>query len=351
MLLIGSDRNPDSCRGQQANLVIIDEAGFVEHLKYLIDSVIKPALMLTGGRIFIGTTPPKNEDHDFLGYLAQAEAKGAVVKKTIYDCPRLTPKQIADAMEDAGGDHTDSWKREYLVQIIRNKETTVLIEFDDKAMTDIVTPVPTVKNPFDKYVGMDLGFTDNTGLVFGYYDFVTGTVMIQREMLIEKENTSKIANKIKKLERDIWEAEPYRRTADSNNPQLIFDLSDLHKLVFCPDPRVGTKEQRINRVRLMIQNRQIRIDPSCINLITQMRFCKWKNAERASFVRTPQYGHFDLVDALIIMVSNIDFMRNPLPASYNIHVQANIPSQEERHTLQSLVSPKLAKIRRKNIWI
>lgn len=342
--LYGSDRNPDQGRGQEADLVIMDEAGFMNHLHYIISSVITPSLLITNGRILMATTPPKEEDHDFIRYMAQAEAEGWIVKRTIYDNERITAKQREEFKTEAGGEMSDAWQREYLCKLIRNKETSVLPEFDEGAQADIVTNGYVFNPLYDTYSGMDLGFVDNTGIVMGFFDFANGKMVIQREILFEKKNTSQIADSIKKMELKTWgDKEVFRRIADANNPQFIHDLADLHRLTFIPDPRYGTKEQRINKLRLMIQNRGLIIDPSCKHLISQLKYCRWKNSDRMTFDRTAEYGHFDLVDALVILINNIDYARNPCPVNYNIHIQANIPQQSQVRTadIQKLTSTKI----------
>jgi hypothetical protein len=295
----------------------------------------------------MASTPSKQEDHPFLNYLEKAEVTGSMIKKIVYDCPRITPKMIEEYMEEAGGEDSENWKREYLCQIVRSQELTVLPEFDEGARNEIIQTL--VRPPFvDRYVGMDLGFVDYTGVLFGYYNFVDGRIVIERELLVNRENTSIIAAKIGQLERAIWNGNPpFKRVSDTNNPQFIYDLSTLHGLQFGADPRVGTKEQRINKLRLLIQRREIVIDPSCKNLIAQMTYARWKNSERLTFDRSEAHGHYDLVDALIILVNNVVRGRNPVPVEYDVHSQYHLqrPAQPTS-PLINLVNPNLRKIRR-----
>jgi hypothetical protein len=347
ILLIGLDKDPDGPRGQEADLVIIDEAGFVNKLDYLIGSVFTPMLLMTNGRLLMATTPPKEEDHPFFGYWERAELNNSLIIRTIYDCPRITPKMIDEYMEEAGGESSENWQREYLCKRIRSQELTVIPEFTEIARSEIVQPVD---RPVyvDKYTSMDLGFVDYTGILFAFYDFVNARVVIEDEMLVNRENTSIIAARLREHEEKLWPGQsPYLRISDSNNPQFIHDLSSLHGFTFSPDPRVGSKEQRINKLRLMIQRRELVISPRCKNLIQQLQYCRWKTGERLTFQRSETHGHYDLVDALIILVNNIVCSRNPVPSNYNIQVQTHtFNAQPKNHPLTNLVNPAMRKIRR-----
>jgi hypothetical protein len=98
---------------------------------------------------------------------------------------------------------------------------------------------------------------------------------------------------------------------------------------------------------MMIQNRAIDIDPRCVNLIAQLKYVRWKTGERLVFDRSEAYGHYDLVDALIILVNTIDRYRNPLPEHYDIYTQNhNYKQRQEENQLQKLIPPAFRRIRR-----
>jgi hypothetical protein len=75
------------------------------------------------------------------------------------------------------------------------------------------------------------------------------------------------------------------------------------------------KLNAINQVKLMIKNEQILINPKCVNLINHLRHGKW-NKNRTDFARSSKYGHYDLLSALIYLIRNINFNRNPFPSGY-----------------------------------
>lgn len=336
ILLVGVDKDPDSVRGQEADLIIVDEAGFVNHLDYLVSSVLMPMLLTTNGQMILATTPPKQLDHPFIGFLAEAESNGTVIKKTIYANPRVTPKQIAEYMAEAGGENSPDWRREYLCEILQDAEMSVIPEFSS-VEKEIIYEIE--RPPWaDRYVSMDLGFTDDTGLTFGWWDFQNALLVIEDELVIQRETSRVIAAKIQDVEGRLWkDQEPYKRVADHNNPQLIFDLNSMHGLSFGLANKDIGKEPMINRLRLMIANKQVIIHPRCKNLIMQLRFARWKDAGKTTFVRSENFGHFDLVDALIMMANSLNRNRNPVPVNYDRHNQYVANVKRESHPLTKML--------------
>ncbi len=346
IFLIGVDKNPDGPRGQEGELIILDEAGFINNLDYLVSSVLLPMLMMTNGRILMGTTPPKSTDHPFLSFLAEAEKDGALVKRTIHDCPRVTPKMLAEYMDEAGGEDSADWRREYLCEILQDEERSVFPEFDEKAQTEIIQA--TLPQPWaDNYVGMDLGFTDFTAAIFAWWDFANARLVVEDELLVSRQNTAQIAAAITQIERRHWgDKKPYKRVADHNNPQLIYDLNSLHGVQFSPANKEAGKEPMINKVRLAIKARQIVINPRCTNLIAHIKYCRWKDKNRATFDRSERFGHFDFADALILLWNSVNRNHNPVPTSYQpdtYHYANGRPQQS--HPLQSLTGRKVIKNR------
>lgn len=346
ILLWGVDKNPDGPRGQEGQLLVLDEAGFIDHLDYLVSSVLVPMTMTTGGRILFGTTPPKQLDHPFIKFLAEAQTTGAFIKKTIYDNPRVTPKQIAEYMAEAGGENSPDWRREYLCEILQDAEMSVIPEFS-AVEKEIIREVE--RPPWaDRYVSMDLGFTDDTGLVFGWWDFQNAALIIEDELVVQRETSRVIAAKINDVEGRLWgDNIPYKRIADHNNPQLIYDLNSMHGVSFGLANKEIGKEPMINRLRLMVANKQIIIHPRCKNLIMQMRFARWKDAGKTTFVRSEQFGHFDLVDALIMMANSLNRNRNPVPVHYDRHTQYVQNVRKESHPLTKMMPTRTSKIIRR----
>ena len=113
--LVGLDMKPNGLRGNTIDLIILDEAAFINNLRYLYDSVIVPATIHRPNcKIVLITTPPISPDHDFVEFYQKAEQQGTSVKYTIYDNPMLAKERIDGLCKEAGGEKSSTWKREYL---------------------------------------------------------------------------------------------------------------------------------------------------------------------------------------------------------------------------------------------
>lgn len=333
--LAGTDNgNYMKLRGSNCHLALIDEAGFCTDLKHIINYILIPTTTLTKGRIILASTTPPDPAHDFVTtYMQQAEQKGTFIKRTILDAienskyepaPRFTPdilNEIVQSLELEGGAESDSFRTEYLCQLIHNSDMAVVPEFTPELEKEIVMPWRTP--PFcDRYVSMDIGFQDMTAILFGYYDFMNGVLVIQDEIVLKgKEVTAdKVNILIRQKEDQLWTSPvtgefqaPYKRVSDNN---LIFlnDLAITHNLVFTPTDK-HQKDAYINKMRTMISSNRIIIDPKCVVTVSHLKNATWDKT-RKTFKRSSDSGHFDTIDALAYMVRNLDENKNPYPANF-----------------------------------
>ena len=179
--------NIETLRGGSSHLCIVDEGQDVSDLHNAIKSVLGPTTTTTRGKILIAGTPPRDPEHHFLDYVEMCDAKGILKVKTIYDNPRLTKEDIEQQIEISGGVNSEEFQREYMCKIFKSKTNTVIPEFDEEKIPQIVQEWK--KPPFyDSYVGMDLGFRDMTVVLFAYYDFLRDKVVTERELVKHGEN-------------------------------------------------------------------------------------------------------------------------------------------------------------------
>jgi hypothetical protein len=193
----------------------------------------------------------------------------------------------------------------------------VVPEFNDRAEPKlVVSSFPPLKYQPIRYVSLDVGFVDNSGAVFGYYDFHRAKVCILREYLSKGSTTDEIAQGIRGVERDLkWNmipADKLRRYSDVDL-RLIADLQKLYNMKFRKTEK-DNKEATINLLRTLMRDEQIEIHKSCVNLIQQLKYGTWKTSSSGKrvFARSDQLGHLDLVDALIYLIRNIDRRNNPI---------------------------------------
>lgn len=329
--MAGSDnKNYNRLRGQKASAVFVDEAGFCSDLDDVVQSVLLPTVMYTGGRIVLASTPAEDSDHPFLGFVERADLKGLLTKKTIDDNPLLTEAMKKAIEEEYGGRSNPRFRREMLCENIREASRTVIPEFTQELAARIVKEMPVPPHK-DNYVSMDVGGKDLTGVLFGYYDFRADKIIIQDEIaqdFAEEGKTIKtLAEAIDKKEQELWTnvytnevMRPFKRSSDIDyilvkeiaeyNPQIQFSLTTRDNLA-----------ASINDLRTLLQSEKIIINPKCKNLIRHLENVKWKSENNKNeFARSPDNGHYDFVSSLIIMIRHIDFKRNPYPAGFGMNL-------------------------------
>ncbi len=320
----------ESVRGTNADLCIIDEAGFVsKDLEYIVNSILLPLTTTTRGKIILASTPPKSATHDFVMFMNQAKHNNSFTQKTIFDNPRLTKQDIDILANAAGGYDSVNFRREYLAQVITDSEYAIVPEFDEELKKKIV--MEWKRPPFyDTYTAMDVGMKDLTVVLFAYFDFKANKLIIEDEYVAngQKFTTQTLAAGIREKEAANFQdpftkelIEPLKRVSD-NNLILINDLYQLHGLHFRPT-RKDDADAALNNMRMLIKDGNIIINPKCKTLIRHLEAGIWNKA-KTSFTRSGDNGHFDAIDTLKYLVRNVEFTRNPYPANYGLGYGPNV---------------------------
>ncbi len=380
--LFGCDdkRKANRGRGPGADLVILDEAGFIPILRYVLRSVLRPQTLHSGARMVVASTPSEEPDHDFTAVAERAEARGCYARRTIHDNPRLTPERIeAFIAEDASDEglsveeyqETDTFRREYLAERVVDAQLVAVPEWAElRDVLRVVRPRPAY---FDGYTSLDFGGADPHFGLLGYYDFPRGCLYVEREVFLHSgETTADLAGALKEAEREAWgtslwqgtlratregsakllealppearEAfdkaapqQPFARFAD-NDLQLIRDLARLHGFLAIPTEKTD-KRLHVNAVRIALRNRAIEVHPDCVHLDRHLRSTLWKDVKRKDFARR-NGEHGDGVDALVYLHRNVDTQRNPFPlAEYGADVAL---LSRQRHTASATIGQALA---------
>lgn len=344
--LAGTDNGSvDSIRGGKAHLCILDEAGFMDQLDYAINSVLLPTTTTTGGKIVIASTPPKSPDHPFSGFMERAAELGTLIKRTIYDNPRLTEKQIEQMAAASGGKESVDFRREFLVENVTSEEDAVVPEFN-KELRDKVVKSVTRPPLADTYVSMDIGGNDLTAILFGFYDFLQGKIVIQDELVFtRKVLTDEIAEAIQSKEAELWGSKkPAVRVADNNNIILLNDLGVKHGIYFFPTLK-DNKQAELNNMRILLKQERIIIDPKCKTLISHLTGATW-NKQRTGYTRSKGH-HYDLVDCCLYMCRNINMNKNPYPSDYEFSGKDYVVIREDKPT-SSFENQLVSRIKRSN---
>lgn len=329
--LAGTDAgNADALRGTKAHLVIVDEAAFCDDLEYLIKSILVPMTTTTKGKIILCSTPPKSNDHAFVGFWERSEADGSLIKRTVYDCPRLSQDEIQMLAESSGGFASVDFRREYLCEKIVSEEDAVVPEFNSEREERIVKVWP--RPPYyDAYAAMDLGVTDLTVVLFAYYDYKAAKLIIEDE-LVESGRTllaDTFGKAVVEKEKTLWAhpltKEPQKvflRIADNNNPQFLNEIYSKCGISFLPTQKLES-DAALNAMRMLIKNERIIINPRCKTLISHLKNAVW-NKSRTSYMRSADKGHYDSIDALKYLCRNVNFNKDPYPPGYQFELKQDI---------------------------
>jgi hypothetical protein len=173
-----------------------------------------------------------------------------------------------------------------------------------------------------KASGADLGVADKTVALFAYYDFPKARIVIQKEFYIQgaEVRTDIFADRYRTAVAELeWNLNASRcqHWSDNSNLMLLNDLSQLHDIHI----NATDKEQKgewLNKVRILIGQNRIVIDPSCNLLIATLNGAFWKDALKKDYGRSIALGHMDALDALIYLVRNIRTEVNPFPFNYDL---------------------------------
>lgn len=331
--LAGTDNgHAEKLRGGDSHIWIIDEAGTCDNLDNIIKDILIPTTLITKGKGLLASTPPKDPEHEFIRILEKAEAQGSLVKKTVFDNPMVTQKDIQEMIEELGGVDSDACKRELFCQIIKDTNVFVIPEFTDEVQSEVVREWP--RPPFyDAYVGMDLGGKDLTVALLGYYDFRNNKIIIEDEVVMDfrkpgnhlKKLTDELLKKEEELYNNIYTNEvrrPSLRVSDIDYIVMneIYNLSN-GLLNFQPAKK-DDADTAINDLRMLLANKKIIIHPRCKTLIHHLKNVKWAK-NRKQFARTTDENphHYDAVDALKYLVRHVNFSKNPYPAHYDLNMR------------------------------
>jgi hypothetical protein len=322
------NQNYENLRGQAAHLAIVDEAGFVDELDYVVNDVLVPQTLTTKGVVIMSSTPPKTPAHDFYAMAQEAEFNGAYAIRTIYENTQIDKPTLDLYAKEAGGYESSTFKREYLCEFVVDEHSHITPEWSKDYISDAIKDE--FFGYFHKYAAMDIGVRDGTALVFGHYNFKEARLYIEDEFVLRGQDvrTDNIALGVSTAEARLWQGQkPYRRISDNNNLILLADLGLQHQLHFAPTSK-DELHAMVNELRLWIKAGRIRVSPNCKHLLGCLRDGVWTE-DRKAFARSSVYGHFDGLAALIYLVRNIDQHTNPIPVTHNVsHFTHYIPEHE-----------------------
>lgn len=321
----------DRLRGVSTDLAVVDEAGFVDDLEYLVKSVLRAQLLTAHGSMLLISTPAVSPDHAWTGYCERAEADGAYHHATIHDAPHLSAEQVEEFARELGGVDSVAFRREALAQRVTDLSRAVVPEFAD-AEKDIVREWPMPEH-FVPWVSGDIGFIDMSVFAVAYTDFLAAKIVIVDEVAMQRSKSTDINVAVAKKEREHFGSiEPRLRVIDA----AAITIADMDETVDVEREERASALSRpsnvramswqlaskddadaaLNALRLSVSKRQLIIHPRCRVIRSHMKNAIW-NRSRTSFERVERDGirhHFDGVDAVKYLVRAADLGINPYPA-------------------------------------
>lgn len=357
--LIGADddRAVARLRGGRVQANFVDEAGFLDSLDNLLNSVLKPMTRRSpGAKTVLLSTPAYSPGHYSCEVEDAAAAQGALITRDIWS-PGLQSRQDkvtfltqeAQSLNQTLAEYMASslFRREYLCQRIIEDSLAIVPEFS-KVRDAIVIES---KRPefFDLYISVDPGMADKTGILFAIRDFKRATTVIEHELLLTQANTSTIANEIRavllehypyreasKGKQRPWTwispltepltcQAPYAAVADDAGKRLCADLYADHKpLSFSPALK-DDSAAAINQMRLVVTGQsekgKLEINPRCKNLVRQLTNAVRTKAGSSEMARSKADAHYDLVASLKYMVRSLEPHHNPFPEDWGFNYQ------------------------------
>lgn len=307
-------------RGNKCDEFIIDEAGIVDDLDYVVKDIAMPQLLdmdkkvIVGRKIIISGTPPRTPAHEFTRIARQAQAAGNYSHFTIYD-GGFSPEVIEEFCREAGGPEASTWKREYLAEDVVDEAMALCPEWRGEYVQE---PLRDEYFQFyHTYESLDIGVRDLSVCLFAHYDFRLAKLFVHDEVVMNGPSmtTLRLAEAVKTTESQLFGARPLYKRISDKDLLLLNDLRALHGLYFNPTDK-GYLEEMVNEVRIWVGSGRLIVSPRCKQLIGCLGYGVW-NERRDDLDRVPEYGHFDAFAALMYLIRNIDQKTNPIPHDYN----------------------------------
>jgi hypothetical protein len=331
IMFAGSDNKTyNTLRGNKFNGAGVDEGGFMDSLKEIVEDILRPALFDSNGWLIGSSTPPEVPDHPWFDFFNGALEHGYGAKYTVHDThysqaqiDKFAAKYSAK-LDPEEGKKTIAYRREMLCEHVVDREKLIIPEWKPEFEMEWRDQV--YFQFYHKYESLDngAGALDWTVCLLAHYDFRKAWLVIDDEVGPLKEEqvrTDFIVAGIRGKEIEQKYANVYRRIGDNNNKILLQDLAGIHKLPFMP-ARKDDLITMVNQARLWVSAGRVRVNPRCKYTLGCLKNGVW-NKSREDWAHTMTWGHFDALAALIYLIRGIDVMTNPIPANFGLDVQTH----------------------------
>jgi hypothetical protein len=314
-LRIGSMRRSeiDTLRGGNASLIVAEEGGFVDSqdYAYAMASVFGPQLLHSKGRIMHVTTPSEEPEHYIhTEVLPRCELTGTLFRFDIHTNPRITLEQMTHLARLLGGMDTMAWKREALVQIVRDPSRVPVPEWKEETMyREFDTP----KHAMWSITGDVGGVTDKTVMQCHAWDFRNNRLLILDERVYPNNTGSEIiAQGWRKMYEEFSSQihNPMMQTHLDAHGQTIVDLRKLG--IEATLPLKDDWEAALNAFRYQVGQGKVWVHKRCAFTNQTLKSATF-NKQRTDYARTELLGHMDALACATYANRMQDRITNPYP--------------------------------------
>jgi hypothetical protein len=327
--------SPDSIegsRGPRCTLFIFDEVAFYEATgyEYALKSVFYPQMSIVAdGMMLYVTTPPSNMNHPFIKEtLIPFMKSGAFIKLTVYDNPLITSDKRAELIEICGGEDTNSWKREYLAEMVSDETMRVISAFRSKDhildldIEDLDSFGERV--PYRGLLIVDTsGGKDLTGLLACLYNHKLNELWILGEYTCPQILIGDLVRKMMEMKHQYLWMSTHTHPVIDCFPDTAKELRQIYQIPF-QHPRKTKVVDSMMLVNEAFNAGRVKIAPNCKLLISMIQEGMWKDTKTTrDFERTPEFGHLDLLACLGYAVKHCPWGRSP---DYSTNAQLTLGS-------------------------
>lgn len=311
-------QNIESSRGPICHRLYLDEvAAFnASNYEYSLYSILLPqGTTIPNFTRIDATTPPKSPVHPWMQTdYPKLSGKNACLTFTILDNTLISDEMRERIIDAYGGVDNPNYRREHMCELISDNNLRLVPEFSKEkySISQLPGKHDNFNSPvmFKSYVGCDLGLTDMSYMIFGWYDFIKDKFIVAGEWGA----TYKTFPEIFKAYEDGCKA--HLKDDLLYEPQCVVDVWEIaaHDLRNTYGwsfrrPRKGKIEESINFLRDCFISDRIAIHESCKGLIAQLETGIW-NPNRTDLERT-HLGHSDAVMALVYALKEVRFGTRP----------------------------------------
>jgi hypothetical protein len=363
IMMVGCDdrRKANRLRGPACDVVVVDEASFIPILRYVVESVFRYQLISRpvwkdgtivsntgGGVMVIASSAPESGGDDFATYVSAADEAGRLVRRTIWDATHLPREEIEELCKQAGGERSTAWRREALCEIVTDETRAVIPEMagcvDAEGNWIAVVGVRKLPDGTEQLhhllvtppehrklvTVIDGGHIDMCVAALSYVDFLSQTLVIEQEVVMQRATARVIAQSVRDAERATWGVDVVPHRIADMPPQTIADLDDeqLTERLRVTGAHKGDKAVSVTHLRDLVRARRIIVHPRCRTIIAHLKDAVW-NTSRSDFERREAVSgnpghHYDGLDAVRYACDAADFQTDPRPKPVTLFEFAGI---------------------------